>query len=251
MKILSWNINGLKAAVERGAIAPLRRVDADIICLSETKVVDVESYLAEFKDYHLNSANSNYFGKYGVAILSKEKPLNVICGINDDSFNTEGRSITAEFSDFYVVDVYIPFISAGYFTKEFCQRWHASFHAFVKELMAKKDVIICGDYNVAHRLIDLSNKKVYGKHSTGSSREEVVYMDELLGLGFTDTYRYQNPDAETYSWWPYSRNSREFNLGMRLDYFLITEGLMSRLDHSKILTDVMGSDHCPIMLELK
>jgi exodeoxyribonuclease-3 len=250
MRIVSWNVNGLKAATDRGAIASLRNFDADVICLSETKVMNVESYLTGFKGYHLNCANSAYPGKYGVAILSRERPVGVIRGISDKWFDKEGRTITVEFNDFYVVDVYVPFISAGYFTKEFCQRWHVSFHNFVKELMIKKDVIICGDYNVAHRLIDLSNKCVYGKRSTGSSKEEVAYMNELLGLGFIDTYRYQNPDAETYSWWPYSRNSRELNLGMRLDYFLITESLMYRLRRSDILTEVMGSDHCPIVLEL-
>lgn len=251
MRIVSWNINGLKAATERGAIASLGNLDADVICLSETKVADVESYLTDFKGYPLNCANSAYPGKYGVAIMSRERPVSVIRGINDQLFDAEGRTITVEFRDFYVVDVYIPFICAGYFTKEFCQRWHTSFHHFVKGLMARKNVIICGDYNVAHRLIDLSNKGVYGKRSTGSSKDEVAYMDELLGLGFIDTYRYQYPDTEAYSWWPYSRNSRELNLGMRLDYFLITQGLIYRLGRSEILTEVMGSDHCPIALELK
>jgi exodeoxyribonuclease-3 len=252
MRIVSWNINGLRASFNKGAKDTLKAMDADIICLIETKVnaETVPSYLEQFNGYSINFVSSNFKGYSGTAILSKTEPISVIKGIADDRFDDQGRTITAEFNDFFQVCVYVPFVSKGLYTKEYCQQWHKSFRKFLETLKLKKDVVVCGDFNISHQPIDIFRKEVYLHNEIGSSKDEVTAFDALLSLGFTDTFRFLYPNTEIYSWWPYSRNSRENNHGMRLDYFLITDGLLPRLHDSKILTELLGSDHCPIVLDL-
>ncbi|MBO5196995.1 MAG: exodeoxyribonuclease III [Lachnospiraceae bacterium] len=249
MKLISWNVNGLRACMTKGFADFFKEIDADMFCIQETKLQpDQIDFAPEGYHCYWNSAVKK--GYSGTALFSKTEPLSVTFGIAIPEHDTEGRVITAEYEDFYLVTVYTPNAQRELARLDYRMAWEDAFQAYVKELDAKKPVIVCGDLNVAHKEIDLKNPKS-NVGNAGFSPQERAKMTEFLDKGFVDTFRYFYPDAEgRYSWWSYMFHAREKNAGWRIDYFLVSERLKDRLKESDILSDVMGSDHCPVLLSL-
>lgn len=250
MKLVSWNVNGLRACLNKGFLESVAALEPDILCLQETKMqpgqaeVPLEGYLEYF-----NSAEKK--GYSGTAVFTKIEPKSVMYDIGDDNHKGEGRAITLEFEDFYLVNVYTPNAQRGLARLPYRMAWEDAFRAYVKGLDQKKPVVICGDMNVAHKEIDLKNPKSNVKNA-GFSPEERGKMTELLESGFIDTYRYFYPDKTgAYTWWSYMFNARENNAGWRIDYFLASERLKERIKDSEIFPEVMGSDHCPVRLTIE
>jgi exodeoxyribonuclease-3 len=249
MKFISWNVNGIRACCEKGFRDSFSRLDADFFCLQETKMQEGQLDL-EFEGYKSYWNYAEKKGYSGTAIFTKHEPLSVTYGIGVDEHDHEGRVITLEMPDFYLVTAYVPNSQDGLKRLDYRMRWEDDFLAYLKELDAKKPVIVCGDLNVAHKEIDLKNPKSNRK-SAGFTDEEREKFTVLLGNGFTDTFRYFYPDlAEAYSWWSYRFKAREKNAGWRIDYFVCSERLNEALEGAKIHSDVMGSDHCPVELVL-
>lgn len=249
MKLISWNVNGLRACVEKGFLEFFHEIDADFFCLQETKMQQgqLELDLPGYRQYW-NSAEKK--GYSGTAIFSKHEPLTVTYGLPQEEHNHEGRVITLEMADFYLVTVYTPNAQDGLARLDYRMQWEDAFRAYLLELDQKKPVIVCGDLNVAHEEIDLKNPKTNRKNA-GFSDEERGKMTELLSAGFTDTFRYFYPDLTgAYSWWSYRFKAREKNAGWRIDYFLVSNRLQPNLKDAKIHSNIMGSDHCPVELEL-
>lgn len=249
MKLISWNVNGLRACMTKGFNDFLAAEDPDIICLQETKMQREQADF-DFAGYteFWNSAEKK--GYAGTAIFTKTEPLNVTYGIGDEQFDCEGRVICAEFPEFYLVTVYTPNAQRELVRIDFRMAFEDKFRAYLEKLHETKPVIVCGDMNVAHRRIDIKNAKP-NIGGAGFSYEERGKFSELLAAGFVDSFRELYPDAkDAYSWWSYMGKAREKNVGWRIDYFLITEELKKNLADSKILSDVMGSDHCPVELIL-
>ncbi|MBS7226169.1 MAG: exodeoxyribonuclease III [Clostridiaceae bacterium] len=250
MKLISWNVNGLRACVGKGFFEFLAAEQPDMMCLQETKLQPEQAPAIEggYFDYW-NSADKK--GYSGTALFSKTEPLSVSYDLGIDEHDHEGRVITAEYDDFYLVTVYVPNSQNELKRLDYRMQWEEDFRAYVKRLDEKKPVIICGDMNVAHQEIDLKNPKTNRKNA-GFTDEERAKMTDLLGAGFVDTWRYFHPDTEgVYSWWSYRFKAREKNAGWRIDYFLVSERLMGRVKDARILTDVLGSDHCPVVIELE
>ena len=250
MKLISWNVNGLRACVGKGFFEFLAAEQPDMMCLQETKLQPEQAPAIEggYFDYW-NSADKK--GYSGTALFSKTEPLSVSYDLGIDEHDHEGRVITAEYDDFYLVTVYVPNSQNELKRLDYRMQWEEDFRAYVKRLDEKKPVIICGDMNVAHKEIDLKNPKTNRKNA-GFTDEERAKMTDLLGAGFVDTWRYFHPDTEgVYSWWSYRFKAREKNAGWRIDYFLVSERLMDRVKDARILTDVLGSDHCPVVIELE
>lgn len=250
MKLISWNVNGLRACVQKGFLDYFKEVDADIFCLQETKLQEgqIDLKLDGYYDYWNYAEKKGYSG---TAIFSKLKPINCTYGINIEEHDKEGRVITLEFDDFYMVTVYTPNSKEKLARLDYRMEWEDSFRSYLKELDEKKPVIVCGDMNVAHTEIDLKNPKTNTKNA-GFSPEERSKFTELLNAGFIDTYRYFYPDKEgIYSWWSYRFKAREKNAGWRIDYFCVSERFKDRLAGADIHTTVMGSDHCPVELIIK
>ncbi|MBS6547405.1 MAG: exodeoxyribonuclease III [Butyricicoccus pullicaecorum] len=250
MKLISWNVNGLRACVGKGFFEFLAAEQPDMMCLQETKLQPEQAPAIEggYFDYW-NSADKK--GYSGTALFSKTEPLSVSYDLGIDKHDHEGRVITAEYDDFYLVTVYVPNSQNELKRLDYRMQWEEDFRAYVKRLDEKKPVIICGDMNVAHQEIDLKNPKTNRKNA-GFTDEERAKMTDLLGAGFVDTWRYFHPDTEgVYSWWSYRFKAREKNAGWRIDYFLVSERLMDRVKDARILTDVLGSDHCPVVIELE
>ncbi|WP_134703441.1 exodeoxyribonuclease III [Ammoniphilus sp. YIM 78166] len=250
MKFVSWNVNGLRACVAKGFLDYFKDVDADIFCLQETKLqegqisLDLEDYF-QFWNYAVKKGYS------GTAIFTKKEPISVRYGIGSEEYDAEGRAITLEFEDFYMVNVYTPNAQRDLARLPYRLRWEDLFRNYLLELDAKKPVILCGDLNVAHQEIDLKNPKT-NRGNSGFTEEERGKMTHLLESGFTDTFRYLYPDrAEVYSWWSYMAKVRERNIGWRIDYFILSDRWKEKVRDSHIHSQVMGSDHCPIMLELE
>lgn len=250
MKLVSWNVNGIRACVQKGFLDAFKEMDADIFCLQETKMqagqleLDLEGYY-QYWNYAVKKGYS------GTAVFTRQKPLSVSNGIGIEEHDQEGRVITCEFEDFYFVTVYTPNSQDGLKRLDYRMRWEDDFRGYLKKLEETKPVIVTGDMNVAHKEIDLKNPKS-NRRNAGFTDEERGKFTELLGVGFIDTFRYFYPDQEgIYSWWSYRFKAREKNAGWRIDYFCVSEALADRLEDAKILTDIYGSDHCPIMLELK
>lgn len=250
MKMVSWNVNGIRACVQKGFLDAFKEIDADIFCLQETKLqagqleLDLEGYY-QYWNYAVKKGYS------GTAVFTKQKPIRVVNGIGIEEHDQEGRVITCEFEEFYFVTVYTPNSQDGLKRLEYRMRWEDDFRAYLKKLEESKPVIVTGDMNVAHKEIDLKNPKTNRKNA-GFTDEERGKFTELLEAGFIDTFRYFYPEQEgCYSWWSYRFKAREKNAGWRIDYFCVSESLKDRLQDAKILTDVYGSDHCPIVLELK
>ena len=250
MRFISWNVNGLRACVTKGFEDIFKNFDADAFCLQETKL----------QEGQIDFAPEGYFGYWnyaekkgysGTAIFTKREPLNVTYGIGVEEHDHEGRVVTLEFEDYYLITVYTPNSQDGLKRLDYRMKWEADFFNYLKSLEENKPVIFCGDLNVAHKEIDLKNPKTNRKNA-GFTDEERACMTNLLDNGFTDTFRFKYPDlTEAYSWWSYRFNARAKNAGWRIDYFIVSESLNEKIVDAKIHPDVFGSDHCPVELEIE
>ena len=249
MKFISWNVNGLRACVGKDFEQQFKDLNADFFCLQETKMQAGQLDLS-FPGYASYWNYADKKGYSGTAIYTKHKPLNVTYGIDIDEHDHEGRVITLEMDDFYLITVYTPNSQDGLRRLDYRMKWEDDFQAYLHRLDAIKPVIVCGDMNVAHQEIDLKNPKTNHKNA-GFTDEEREKMTQLLSNGFIDTFRSLYPEQVTYSWWSYRFRAREKNTGWRIDYFLISERLKDRLEDAKIHTEIMGSDHCPVEIILK
>ena len=248
-KLISWNVNGLRACVKKGFLDFFNDVNADIFCVQETKLQEgqIDLDLPGYYDYWNYAEKKGYSG---TAVFTKEEPISVKKGMGIGEHDTEGRVLTLEFNEFYLVNVYTPNSKQGLERLDYRMVWEDVFRNYLKDLENSKPVILCGDLNVAHKEIDLKNPKTNRKNA-GFTDEEREKMTELLGSGFIDTFRYFYPDTEgIYSWWSYRFNARANNAGWRIDYFLASECLKSKLDDAKIHTTIEGSDHCPVELTI-
>lgn len=250
MKLISWNVNGLRAVVGKGFVDIFNGLDADIFCVQETKLqagqIDLE--LPGYEQYWNYAEKKGYSG---TAVFTRVKPLNVTYGLGIEEHDTEGRVITVEYETFYLVNVYTPNSKDGLARLPYRMEWEDVFRMYLKMLEESKPVVVCGDLNVAHEEIDLKNPKTNRKNA-GFSDEERGKMTELLDAGFIDTFRYFYPDkAGEYSWWSYRFNARKNNAGWRIDYFIVSEALKERLKGASIHQEIFGSDHCPVELELE
>ena len=253
MKLVSWNVNGLRAVINKGFKDFFKEIDADIFCMQETKMQEnqLEDNIKEiFKGYneYWNSAEKK--GYSGTAIMTKCKPLNVSYGIGIEEHDKEGRVITLEFNKFYMVNCYTPNSKRELERLDYRMKWEDEVRSYLKRLDDIKPVIYCGDLNVAHEEIDIKNPKT-NHFSAGFTDQEREKMTELLNSGFIDTYRYLYPDKIMYSWWSYMRQAREKNIGWRIDYIIVSDSLKNNLKEADILTQVLGSDHCPISLDIE
>lgn len=249
-KMISWNVNGLRACLGKGFLEYLKESDADIFCIQESKLQEGQVEL-ELPGYHQHWNYAEKKGYSGTAMFTKEEPVSVAYGLGIEEHDHEGRVITAEFPEYYVVTCYTPNSQDGLKRLDYRMQWEDAFRAYLKALETKKPVIFCGDLNVAHQEIDLKNPKTNRKNA-GFSDEERAKFTELLEAGFVDTFRYFYPDQEgIYSWWSYRFSARAKNAGWRIDYFCVSESLKDRLVDAKIHTEVMGSDHCPVELDIQ
>lgn len=252
MKIISFNVNGIRAIVGKTFIQDMQRVDADVICLQETKATpeQVQDACASLEGYHVFANSAERKGYSGTAILSKVQPLNVTYGIGNAEHDTEGRVVCAEYSTYFVVSVYVPNSGSELLRLGYRQSWDADFLTYLKKLEAIKPVVVCGDFNVAHQAIDLARPKENFNKAAGYMQEEIDGMNQFVQNGLIDTFRSLNPDLVTYSWWSYRAGAREKNVGWRIDYFLVSQSFLPQVKESFILTDVFGSDHCPVGIQL-
>lgn len=249
MKMVSWNVNGLRACVTKGFVDIFNKLDADIFCLQETKLQEGQIDLP-LEGYYQYWNYAEKKGYSGTAIFTKKEPLAVTNGIGIDEHNTEGRVITLEFEDFFFVTCYTPNSQNELKRLDYRMKWEDDFREYLLRLNKKRPVILCGDLNVAHNEIDLKNPKTNRKNA-GFSDEEREKMTTLLNSGFTDSFRYLYPDKEgIYSWWSYRFNARKNNAGWRIDYFITSDSIKDKIIDSKIHTDIMGSDHCPVELDI-
>lgn len=253
MKLISWNVNGLRAVVNKGFKEFFKEIDTDIFCIQETKMQEAqldENILEIFEGYNAYWNSAEKKGYSGTAIFTKQKPLNVTYGIGKEEHDKEGRVITLEFEKFYIVNIYTPNSKRELERLDYRQLWEDEIRAYLLKLKENKPVVMCGDLNVAHTEIDLKNPKTNRKNA-GFTDEERAKMTELLNAGFVDTFRYKYPEVEgKYSWWSYMFHAREKNAGWRIDYFIVSENLKDKIEDAKILDDIYGSDHCPVELDL-
>jgi len=248
MKLISWNVNGLRACEGKGFSEAFRALDADFFCLQETKMQEGQLDLAfEGYDSYWNYADKK--GYSGTAIFTRLKPLSVSYGIGIDIHDHEGRVITLEMPDFYLVCVYVPNAQDGLKRLDYRMQWEDDFRAYLGGLAARKGVVVCGDLNVAHNEIDLKNPSS-NRHNAGFTDEERGKFNALLASGFTDSWRFLNPDTVKYSWWSYRFHARENNAGWRIDYFLVSDSIKDRIAGAEIHNDIFGSDHCPVELDI-
>ena len=250
MKLVSWNVNGIRACMKKGFMDFFQAIDADIFCIQETKMqpgqleIETDGYVQ-----YMNSADKK--GYSGVMVFSKKEPLSVSYGLGIDEHDHEGRVITCEYDTFYLVCVYTPNSKDGLLRLDYRMQWEDAFRAYLQRLKESKSVVVCGDLNVAHQEIDLKNPKT-NRRNAGFTDEEREKMTTLLSSGFVDSYRYLYPDNENvYSWWSYRFSAREKNAGWRIDYFLVSEDAKERIEEAQIHTDIYGSDHCPVSLSFK
>lgn len=249
MKCISWNVNGIRACVKKGFLDFFKEADADIFCIQETKMQEgqLDLELDGYEQYWNYAVKKGYSG---TAVFTKERPLAVTYGMAIEEHDQEGRVITLEYEDFYFVTVYTTNSQSELARLDYRMTWEDDFLAYLKGLEEKKPVVFCGDLNVAHKEIDLKNPKTNRKNA-GFTDEERGKFTDLLAAGFTDTFRYLYPDVEgIYSWWSYRFSARAKNAGWRIDYFCVSDCLKDKVEDAKILTDVMGSDHCPIELDI-
>ena len=250
MKLVSWNVNGLRACITKGFNDFFKEINADIFCIQETKMQEQQADNINFEGYYryMNSAVKK--GYSGTAIFTKIKPINVTYGLGMEEHDNEGRIITLEFEDFYLVNCYTPNSKKELERLSYRMVWEDIIRNYLKKLNLTKPVIYCGDLNVAHNEIDIKNPKT-NHFSAGFTDEEREKMTKLLDSGFIDTFRYLYPDKkDVYSWWSYMRNSREKNIGWRIDYFIVSDDIKDKIKEADIFTDVYGSDHCPVFLEI-
>ncbi|WP_195265571.1 exodeoxyribonuclease III [Clostridium sp. 1001275B_160808_H3] len=249
MKLISWNVNGIRACVTKGFLEYFKEMDADIFCIQESKLQEGQIDL-ELEGYNQYWNYAEKKGYSGTAIFTKEKPLSVRYGLGIEEHDKEGRVITLEFEDFYMVTVYTPNSKNELARLDYRMIWEDAFRDYLKELDTKKPVIVCGDLNVAHKEIDLKNPKT-NLRNAGFTEEERSKFTELLNAGFVDTFRYFYPDeVGAYSWWSYRFNARAKNAGWRIDYFLVSDSIKDKLEDAKIHSEILGSDHCPVELRI-
>lgn len=249
VKLVSWNVNGLRAVAGKGFAQIFDELDADCVCLQETKLQKGQIDL-EFLGYTSYWNYADKPGYSGTVIYTRKPVLSVSYGLGVDEHDHEGRVVTLEFDDFYLVNVYVPNSQDGLRRLDYRMNWEDAFRGFVKSLESRKPVVVCGDMNVAHEEIDLKNPST-NHFNAGFSDEERSKFTELLGSGFIDTWRFQHPDEVKYSWWSYRGGARFRNAGWRIDYFLVSESLREHIFSTEILNDIAGSDHCPVVLCLK
>ena len=249
MKLISWNVNGLRACVQKGFLDIFKELDADMFCIQESKLQEGQISL-ELEGYHQYWNYAIKKGYSGTAIFTRREPMSVTYGIGIEEHDQEGRVITLEFAEFYLVTVYTPNSQSELARLDYRMRWEDAFLSYLKGLEEKKPIVFCGDLNVAHKEIDLKNPKTNRKNA-GFTDEERGKFSTLLGQGFIDTYRYFYPDQDgIYSWWSYRFQARKKNAGWRIDYFCVSESLKEKLVDAKIHTEIMGSDHCPVELDI-
>ena len=248
MKLVSWNVNGLRACVGKGFEESFKALDADVFCLQETKMQEGQLDL-QFPGYESYWNYADKKGYSGTAVYTRVKPLSVILDMGIDEHDHEGRVITVEFEDFHLVCVYVPNSQDGLKRLDYRMKWEDDFRAYVTSLAKKKGVVICGDLNVAHNEIDLKNPSS-NRNNAGFTDEERGKFNALLNAGFVDSWRMLNPDTVKYSWWSYRFQARQRNAGWRIDYFLVSDSMKDRIDGAEIHNEILGSDHCPVGLEL-
>ncbi|MCC5917974.1 MAG: exodeoxyribonuclease III [Cryomorphaceae bacterium] len=252
MNIISWNINGIRAIVKKDFPAQLKQMNPDVLCLQETKAQDdqVQEALQFAVDYHLCINSAARKGYSGVAILSKEKPLNVRYGIGVDEHDSEGRVVTAEFANCFVISVYVPNSGNGLARLDYRTTWDRDFRNYLVELEKEKPVVVCGDFNVAHQRIDIARPDANYNKTAGYTQKEIDGMTDFLTGGLVDTFRNAHPEEVKYSWWSYRGGARGKNIGWRLDYVLVSKSLINSVSDAFILNEVHGSDHCPVGVKM-
>ena len=248
MRLISWNVNGLRACLNKGFLDFCTLADADVICLQETKMRPEQASFA-LEGYHRFWNSADKAGYSGTAVFTRRQPLSVTYDFGDDVHRHEGRVITAEFEDFYLVCCYTPNSQDGLKRLDYRMTWEDAFRAYLLELDAKKPVVLCGDLNVAHTEIDIKNAKT-NRMSAGFTDQERAKMTELLAAGFTDSFRSIHPDEVKYSWWSYRFHAREKNAGWRIDYFIVSNRIADKIKAAEIHNEVFGSDHCPVELDI-
>lgn len=248
MRLISWNVNGIRAVAKKGLKEKIEEMQPDILCFQETKAQDdqVAEALAEIDGFHLNCNSAVKKGYSGTAILSKEEPNEVIHGIGVEEHDDEGRVLTLEFQDYFVVTCYTPNSGNGLKRLDYREQWDLAFASFIEDLDKKKPVIVCGDLNVAHREIDLARPKANYNKQAGYTQKEIDGLDHLLSKGLKDSFREMHPKTVKYSWWSFRMNARARNVGWRIDYVLCSNRLMERVEDAFILNEIEGSDHCPV-----
>jgi exodeoxyribonuclease-3 len=252
MKIISFNVNGIRAVVKKSFIDDMRQIDPDVICLQETKatVEQVKEALEDLGDYHVYANEAERKGYSGTAILTKQNPISVSYYIGVGDHDNEGRITCAEFDEFYLVTVYVPNSGSELLRLEYRQSWDKEFLNYLKRLEEVKPVVVCGDFNVAHKAIDLARPKENYNKAAGYMQEEIDGMDQYAANGLVDTFRSLNGDQVKYSWWSYRAGARQKNVGWRIDYFLVSESFLPRVKNAFILNEVLGSDHCPVGIDI-
>lgn len=253
MKIISWNVNGIRAIVKKDFFKSIHDLDPDILCLQETKAQDneVDNAISQLNTYHNHFNSADKKGYSGTALLSKLKPVAVANDMNKAEHDAEGRIQCAEYPSFFLVNVYVPNSGQQLVRLEYRKKWDADFLVYLNKLEERKPVIVCGDLNVAHAPIDLKNDKANYNKTAGYTQVEIDGMDNFINAGFVDSFRYLHPEKVAYTYWSYRFKARERNTGWRLDYFLVSSKLVDQIKSFKIFSDVLGSDHCPIGLEIE
>ncbi|MCU4163568.1 exodeoxyribonuclease III [Carboxylicivirga caseinilyticus] len=253
MKLISWNVNGLRAVAKKDFFESFDQMGPDILCLQETKAQDdqVAEVLKSMFGYHIYSNSAEKKGYSGTAVISKQEPISVTKGIGIEEHDNEGRVLTVEYDKFYLVNVYVPNSGSELKRLDYRQDWDKAFFDYLKKLEEKKPVLSCGDFNVAHKEIDLARPKANYNKSAGFMQEEIDGMDRFTQGGLIDTFRYLHPnEPDKYSWWSYRAGARGKNIGWRIDYFLASESFLPEIKDAFILPEIMGSDHCPVGIEI-
>jgi exodeoxyribonuclease-3 len=254
MKLISWNVNGLRAVAQKNFFKDLAQINPDILCLQETKAQDdqVVEALQPATGYHIYSNSADKKGYSGTAILSKTEPLSVSKDIGISEHDTEGRVLCLEYEKFFLVDVYVPNSGNDLKRLAYRQEWDKAFFNYLKNLEKTKPVVVCGDFNVAHKPIDIARPKANYNKSAGFMQEEIDGMDRYTKEGLVDTFRHFHPEeANKYSWWSYRAGAREKNVGWRIDYFLVSQSFIGSIASASIMNEIMGSDHCPVSIEIR
>jgi exodeoxyribonuclease III len=253
MKLISWNVNGLRAVAQKDFFKDLKLMNPDILCLQETKAQDdqVAEALQPANGYYIYSNSAEKKGYSGTAILSKLKPINVSKNIGIAEHDTEGRVLCLEYEKFFMVDVYVPNSGNDLKRLDYRQEWDKAFFDYLKNLEKTKPVVVCGDFNVAHKPIDIARPKANYNKSAGFMQEEIDGMDRYTSGGLVDTFRHFHPEEkDKYSWWSYRAGAREKNVGWRIDYFLVSKSFINSITSATIMNEIMGSDHCPVCIEV-
>ncbi|MDD2760543.1 MAG: exodeoxyribonuclease III [Methylomonas sp.] len=252
MKIVSWNVNGIRAVQGKGFTETLQELNADCLLLQETKAQDdqVQKALEAIDHYHVYSYSAERKGYSGVALLTRQEPLRIFRGINVAEHDQEGRVITAEFEKFFLTNVYVPNSGDNLVRLDYRQTWDQAFLAYLQSLQEQKPVIACGDFNVAHQAMDIARPKANYNKSAGYTQAEIDGFSRFVHAGLVDSFRHFNPDTVAYSWWSYRANARAKNIGWRIDYVLASQTLLGQISDTFILPQVMGSDHCPVGIDI-